>query len=70
MIADAFDKCADNLFKDDEMDIDAEIQVMKTMLTGDSLLENAVNDIRVAKRRGRRSPGGGSSRRMASARSS
>lgn len=48
MIADAFDKCADNLFKDDEMDIDAEIQVMKTMLTGDSLLENAANDIRGA----------------------
>ena len=46
MIADAFDKCADNLFKDDDMDIDAEIQVMKTMLTGDSLLENAANDIR------------------------
>ena len=46
MIADAFTKCADNLFKDDEMDIDAEIQVMKTMLTGDSLLENAANDIR------------------------
>ena len=46
MIADAFDKCADNLFKDDEMDIDAEIQVMKTMLTGDSLIENAANDIR------------------------
>lgn len=46
MIADAFTKCADNLFKDDEMDIDAEIQVMKTMLTGDSLLENDANDIR------------------------
>ena len=46
MIADAFTKCADNLFKDDEMDIDAEIQAMKTMLTGDSLLENATNDIR------------------------
>ena len=46
MIADAFTKCADNLFKDDEMDIDAEIQVMKTMLAGDSLLENAANDIR------------------------
>lgn len=46
MIADAFEKCADNLFKDQEMDIDAEIQVMKTMLTGDSLLENAANSIR------------------------
>ena len=41
MIADAFDKCADNLYRDNEMDIDAEIQVMKTMLTGDSLIENA-----------------------------
>ena len=50
MIADAFDKCADNLYKDNEMDIDAEIQVMKTMLTGDSLLENAVNDIRSVQR--------------------
>ena len=50
MIADAFDKCADNLYKDNEMDIDAEIQVMKTMLTGDSLLENTVNDIRSVKK--------------------
>lgn len=46
MIADAFDKCADNLYKDNEMDIDAEIQVMKTMLTGDSLIENASTNIR------------------------
>ena len=48
MIADAFDKCADNLYRDDEMDIDAEIQVMKTMLTGDSLIKNAATDIRAA----------------------
>ena len=48
MIADAFDKCADSLFKDNEMDIDAEIQVMKTLLTGDSLIENAATDIRKA----------------------
>ena len=48
VIADAFDKCADNLFKDNEMDIDAEIQVMKTMLTGDSLIENAATSIRKA----------------------
>ena len=48
MIADAFDKCADNLFKDNEMDVDAEIQVMKTMLTGDSLIENSGNNIRKA----------------------
>lgn len=46
MIADAFEKCADNLYKDNEMDIDAEIQVMKTMLTGDSLIENASTSIR------------------------
>lgn len=46
MIADAFDKCADNLFKDDEMDIDAEIKVMQTMLSGDNLYESAVNNIR------------------------
>ncbi|MBR1559047.1 MAG: 5-bromo-4-chloroindolyl phosphate hydrolysis family protein [Clostridia bacterium] len=48
IIADAFDKCADNLFKDEEMDIDAEIQVMKTMLTGDSLTDSPLNDIRKA----------------------
>lgn len=48
MIADAFEKCADNLYKDQEMDIDAEIQVMKTMLTGDSLIENAATSIRKA----------------------
>ena len=46
VVADAFEKCADNLFKDDEMDIDAEIQVMNTMLTGDSLIETATNSIR------------------------
>lgn len=49
MIADAFDKCADNLFKDEEMDIDAEIKVMQTMLSGDNLYEGGVNDIRAAK---------------------
>ena len=48
VVGDAFEKCADNLFKDDEMDIDAEIQVMKTMLTGDSLIETATNSIRRA----------------------
>ena len=45
VVANAFDKCADNLFKDDEMDIDAEIKVMNTMLTGDSLIESATNSI-------------------------
>lgn len=48
MIADAFDKCADNLFKDDEMDIDAEIKVMQTMLSGDDLYETTGNNIRRA----------------------
>ena len=48
VVADAFDKCADNLFKDDEMDIDAEIKVMQTMLSGDSLYESPVNSIRRA----------------------
>lgn len=48
MIADAFDKCADNLFKDEEMDIDAEIKVMETLLSGDNLYENTVNNIRTA----------------------
>ena len=48
VVADAFDKCADNLFKDDEMDIDAEIKVMQTMLSGDSLYESPVNNIRRA----------------------
>ena len=48
MIADAFGKCADNLFKDEEMDIDAEIQVMKTMLAGDNLAPGGAGDIRQA----------------------
>ena len=30
LAADAFEKCADNMYKDDEMDIDAEIKVMQT----------------------------------------
>ena len=41
LVADAFEKCVDKLYADDEMDIDAEIQVMKTMLTGDNLVKNA-----------------------------
>ena len=44
--ANAFEKCADNLYKDDEMDIDAEIKVMQTMLTGDNLIKNEMNSIR------------------------
>ena len=46
LAADAFEKCADNLYKDDEMDIDAEIKVMQTMLTSDNLVKTGVNDIR------------------------
>ena len=45
LAADAFDKCADNLYKDDEMDIDAEIKVMQTMLTGDNLIKTEMNSI-------------------------
>ena len=45
MIADAFDKCADNLYKDNEMDIDAEIKVMQTLLAGDAMTQN-VNTLR------------------------
>ena len=46
LAANAFEKCADNLYKDDEMDIDAEIKVMQTMLTGDDLIKTQMNDIR------------------------
>ena len=47
MVADAFEKCVDKLYADDELDIDAEIQVMKTMLAGDNLVKNATGvDIR------------------------
>lgn len=47
MVADAFEKCLDKLYADDELDIDAEIQVMKTMLAGDNLVKNAAGvDIR------------------------
>ena len=45
LAANAFEKCADNLYKDDEMDIDAEIKVMQTMLTGDNLIKTGVNSI-------------------------
>ena len=47
LVADAFEKCVDKLYADDELDIDAEIQVMKTMLAGDNLVKNATGvDIR------------------------
>ena len=46
LAANAFEKCADNLYKDDEMDIDAEIKVMQTMLSGDNLIKTDMNSIR------------------------
>lgn len=47
MVADAFEKCLDKLYADDELDIDAEIKVMKTMLAGDNLVKDATGvDIR------------------------
>lgn len=48
LAANAFEKCADNMYRDDEMDIDAEIKVMQTMLTGDNLIKTEMNDIRAA----------------------
>ena len=45
LAANAFEKCADNLYRDDEMDIDAEIKVMQTMLTGDNLIKTDMNSI-------------------------
>ena len=48
LAANAFEKCADNLYKDDEMDIDAEIKVMQTMLSGDNLIKTDMNSIREA----------------------
>jgi len=48
LAANAFEKCADNLYKDDEMDIDAEIKVMQTMLSGDNLIRTDMNSIREA----------------------
>ena len=45
LAADAFEKCADNMYKDDEMDIDAEIKVMQTFLTGDNLIRTDMNSI-------------------------
>ena len=48
LAANAFEKCADNLYRDDEMDIDAEIKVMQTMLSGDNLIRTDMNSIRDA----------------------
>ena len=48
LAANAFEKCADNMYRDDEMDIDAEIKVMQTMLTGDNLIQTDMNSIRQA----------------------
>jgi len=41
MVATAFEKCLDKLYADQELDIDAEIKVMRTMLASDGLTENA-----------------------------
>lgn len=41
MVADAFEKCLDKLYADDELDIDAEIKVMQTMLAGDNLVKDS-----------------------------
>lgn len=46
MIAAAFEKCLDNLYADQELDVDAEIQVMRTMLTSDGLIDAEKNNIR------------------------
>ena len=41
IIAGAFENCADKLFADSEMDIDTDIQVLKTMLSGDDLIKDS-----------------------------
>ena len=38
LLAEAFEKFADNLFADTELDVDAEITVLKTMMAGDDLI--------------------------------
>ncbi len=48
LAASAFEKCADNMYRDNEMDIDAEIKVMQTMLTSDNLIKTDMNSIREA----------------------
>jgi hypothetical protein len=48
LAANAFEKCADNMYRDNEMDIDAEIKVMQTMLSGDNLIKTDMNSIRNA----------------------
>jgi hypothetical protein len=48
LAANAFEKCADNMYRDNEMDIDAEIKVMQTMLSGDNLIKTDMNSIRDA----------------------
>lgn len=44
MIAAAFEKCLDKLYADQELDVDAEIQVMRTMLASDGLTSSGVTD--------------------------
>ena len=43
LVAEAFEKCVDNMYADEEMDIDAEIKVMQTMLSGDNLVKDETN---------------------------
>lgn len=50
MIAVAFEKCLGNLYADQELDVDAEIQVMRTMLIADGLIQPEKNDIRKAEK--------------------
>ncbi len=38
LLAGAFEKFADNLFADTELDVDAEIKVLRTMMAGDDLI--------------------------------
>ena len=43
IIADAFEKCADNIFASEELDIDSDIQVLKTLMAGDAMTNDTVS---------------------------
>ena len=43
MIADAFEKQLDNLYKDKALDIETDIDVLETMMAGDGLVRNAAS---------------------------
>lgn len=45
VISNAFEKCLDNLYADQELDVDAEIDVMRTMLRSDGLIDIGVNPV-------------------------